>query len=178
MKKAALILALAALLALPVFGQTPGVGNVSLGIGAEGGVPVGDFKNVSDFGIGGMGWIAFSVDPSVTLTGKVGYQSFSAKGGGSSLNVIPVLVGMQYSLMPALEATSMRSYLGAEAGVYNLSAGGGGSSTKFGIAPALGAQFSAGTGMKVDLHVNYTVVFSDPSNSSWVGFGAGLEFGM
>jgi opacity protein-like surface antigen len=72
----------------------------------------------------------------------------------------------------------MRSYVAADAGLYNASVSGGPSSTKFGIAPALGAQFSAGTNMNIDLHVNYTVVFSDPSSTSWIGFGAGLEFGM
>jgi len=178
MKKAVLILlSLVALLSLEAIGQTPVNGNISLGVGAEGGVPVGDFSNASNFGIGAMGWIAYGVDPNLTLMGKVGFESFSSKNsGGSSRTVVPILVGGRYFLTPALEVTSMRTYLAADAGVYS-SSGGGYSSTKFGIAPALGAQFAAGPGMNVDLHVNYSIVFSDPS-TSWVGFGVGLEFGM
>jgi hypothetical protein len=176
MKVAALLLALLALVSLPAFSQ---VGAFSIGVGAEGGVPAGDFSNVSSFGIGGMGWVAYTVDPNMTVTGKVGYLSFSNKvSGGPSVNMIPILVGGRYFLMPAIESTSMRSYVAADAGLYSASVSGGTSSTKFGIAPALGAQFSAGTNMNVDIHANYTIVFSDPSSTSWIGFGIGLEFGM
>lgn len=180
MKKAALILvSLLAIASVPAFSQAPVAGNISLGIGAEGALPMGDLSNGVNFGIGGIGMIAYSIDPNLSLTGKIGYQTFSAKAGGGSLNVVPILVGARYFLMPAIETTSMRSYISADAGIYAMSASGGGaSSTKFGIAPALGAQFAAGTNMNVDLHVNYTVVFSDPSSSSWLGIGVGLEFGM
>jgi opacity protein-like surface antigen len=178
MKIAALVLTLLALLASTGFAQAPAVGAVSIGFGAEAGVPVGDLKNASDFGIGGMGWIAYDVDPSLTLTGKVGYISFSGKSPAPSLNIIPVLVGGRYMLTPAMEVTSMRSYIGVDAGLYSMSASGFNSSTKFGIAPALGAQFSAGPAMDVDIHVSYATIFSDPSSSSWVGVGIGLEFGM
>jgi hypothetical protein len=80
MKNAILILlALVALVSLQAFGQTPANGKISLGFGAEGAVPLGDFSNASNFGIGGLATIAYPVDPSLTLTGKAGYMSFSSK---------------------------------------------------------------------------------------------------
>jgi hypothetical protein len=178
MKIAALVFSLVALFAATVSAQTPVASSVSIGFGAEAGVPVGDLKNASDFGIGGMGWIAYDVDPSLTLTGKVGYISFSGKSPAPSLNIVPILVGGRYMLTPAMEVTSMRSYIGVDAGLYSMSASGFNSSTKFGIAPALGAQFSAGPTIDIDIHVSYATIFSDPNSSSWVGVGVGLEFGM
>ena len=185
MKKATLVLlSLVALVSVSAFGQTPANGRISLGFGVEGALPLGDFSNASNFGIGGMGLIAYPVDPNLTLTGKVGYMSFSSKAsGGPSLHMIPVLVGARYFLMPSIESTSMRSYIAADAGIYNSSVDLGGgfgtvSSTKFGIAPTVGAQFAAGAGMNVDVHVNYSMIFTDPSSTSFLGFGIGLEFGM
>jgi hypothetical protein len=179
MKKITLFLLLSiVVLTVPAFSQETAQGQWVIGVGAMGGVPVGDFSNASNFGIGGGGWVGYSVDPNLTITGKVGYMNFSSKvSGGPSLSMVPVLVGGRYFLTPSLESSSMRSYVAGDVGIYNASASGT-SSSKFGIAPTLGAQFQAGEKMNVDVYANYTIIFTDPSSTSWVGFGVGLEFGM
>ncbi len=173
-------------------------GSFVVGVGADGGVPTGDFSNASSFGIGGTAVGGYLFDPNAMVYLRAGYIHFSGKDvtvlvgfdpntlepiyGTESVSwsVVPILAGGRYYFIPPGD---MRVYGGAELGIYNLSASVSGSSsstssTKFGVAPTLGAQFKAGDKMDVDVHVNYSIVFTDVSNTSWVGFGVGLLFDL
>lgn len=174
-------------------------GSWVLGAGIEGAVPVGDFNNVTSFGIGGMATGGYIIDPNAMLYARVGYLHFSGKDytyetfdpitfqvitatANTSYSIVPILVGGRYYFMPPGD---LRVYGAGEVGLYSLSASASSgsssvsaSSTKFGIAPTLGMQFKAGDKMDVDVHANYSIVFTDVSNSSWVGFGVGLLFDM
>ncbi len=50
--------------------------------------------------------------------------------------------------------------------------------SNFGIAQTLGARFAEGSEMNVDIHVNCSMIYTDPPSTSFLGFGAGHEFGM
>ena len=173
MKNITLLLVLLTVASVPAFAQTTS-GGWGVGFGGDVGIPVGDLSNGAQVGFGGNGWVGYMVDQNLTVTGKAGVISFSAKTGytPSSVTVVPILVGARYFFMPPAD---MRVYGHAEAGVFNISNGGG---TKFGFAPTLGAQFKAGDNMNVDVHANYTYVSTDFTSSSWVGVGIGLEFGL
>jgi hypothetical protein len=191
MKNVTLVAALLVLMSLPLFGQEPAAGSVMLGIGAEAGVPTGDFNNFSSFGIGGIATGVYAVDQNFWLSLKAGYLRFSGKDytymtidpftlslvqvttSAGSMNIIPIVVGGRYFFMPPAD---MRVYGGVDAGLYMLSDGN--STSKVGLAPALGAIFKAGEKLDVDVHANYSIVFTDVSNTSWVGVGVGLLFGL
>lgn len=169
--------------------------NWSVGVGAGGGLPIGDFSNLSSFGFGGTVWGAYSVDQNIVLMARSGYLAFSGKditGFGSTIKTsygaIPILVGGRYYFMPEGDT---RVYGAAELGLYALNATAkttitsGGSSTtveasssetKFSLVPTLGAKFKAGDKMNVDVYANYTYVSTAGTALTWIGFGVGLEF--
>ena len=187
MKKFASMLALL-IIAVPMFGQAPS--QWSVGVGVEGGLPTGDFNNASNFGIGGLAFAGYNgIDPSFQLTLTSGYVRFSGKdlpdGSSASMGVIPILVGGKYYFMPG----DTRVYGQVDVGLYLLntsvsttilgqSVSGSESTSKFGVAPVLGAQFKAGDKMWVDAHVNYTDIMTDNSSTSYIGFGIGLVFDL
>jgi opacity protein-like surface antigen len=191
MKKLALLMfALLLLTSCVAFGQGAAASQWVLGVKAEGGVPTGDFKNVTDFGFGGTVWGGYMFDPSCTVTLRSGYVRFSGKDFNISgvtvktnYGVVPITAGLRYFFMPG----DTRVYGTAEAGLYLLNASADATvngvsvsastnTSKFGINPTLGVQFKAGDKMNVDVHGAYTDVFTDNSSTSWVDFGIGLEF--
>ena len=182
MKKFALaLLVMLPLFSLAAFAQG---GGWTVGVGGEVGVPTGDFNTAYSAGFGGMGTVGYVVDPNFTVTGKVGFLSFSGKeitgtiGGVAysvtppSLTIIPILVGGRYYFMPPAD---MRVYGSVDLGMFNVNNNVG---TKFGFSPALGAMFKAGDNMNVDVHANYTSVSTEGSSSSWIGVGIGLNWDL
>ena len=167
-------------------------GGWSVGVGAEGGVPIGDFSNVSSFGIGGTAWAGYNVDPSFLLAVKSGYLVFSVKDAlkpanvSASVKIIPIVLEGKYFFMPTGDT---RVYGAADAGLYLLDIGASASvggvsvsvsttTSKFGFAPTLGAQFKVGDKMYVDAHGNYTYIATDGGSTSYIGFGLGLAFDL
>jgi opacity protein-like surface antigen len=193
MMKATFVFALLLLVcSVPVFAQAP-AGTIRLGVGVEGGVPSGDFSNAANFGIGGLAVGMYDVDQNLTLTLTAGYMKFSGKDfvvNGQTiktdLSAVPVLVGARYYLIPPGD---MRVYGQANLGMYFLSASASTtvsgtnisastSESKFGFSPILGAEFKAGEKMCIDVHANYTSISTDPSSTAFIGFGAGIVFGL
>ena len=172
------------LCSVSAFAQSTSNGMWNVGVGAEVGVPMGDFNNYSSVGFGEMGTVGYMVDQDLTVTGKIGFLSFSGKDqtitilghsttvSAGSVSVIPILVGGRYFFMPPAD---MRIYGSADIGIYNIGNGGG---SKFGFAPAVGAQFKAGDNMKVDVHADYTYISTDVTSTTWLGIGVGLVFDL
>ncbi len=190
-----LIVAAIVLSCLPLFGQSAGhaPGTLSIGIGVETGVPIGDFNNVTSFGIGGFTVGSYDIDQDLAVSVKIGYIYFSGKNYAvkegtpdTSFSEVPILVGLKYFFTPAMEGTSMRLYGAADVGLFISSASEtvsginesvSVSSSDFGVSPIFGVQFKAGNNMNVDAHVNYTSIFTSGSTTSWFGIGVGLIFG-
>ena len=188
MKKVLFVLVVLLIVSLPALSQ----GWVG-GVGGNGAMPMGDFKDFAGTGFGGSAWAGYVVDQNLTITAKVEYLKFGSKDVTTDIpavvvgsvtivpartitttypggNIIPILVGARYFFMPP---SDMRVYGAAEAGIFNISDGGG---SKVGFAPTLGAQFKAGEKMNVDVNVNYTYVSTENKATTWLGFGLGLEF--
>ena len=180
MKIGSVVFLLCFLCSVSAFAQSTSNGMWNVGVGAEVGVPMGDFNNYSSVGFGGIGTVGYMVDENLTVTGKIGFLSFSGKDqtvaaktvSGSSVTVIPILVGGRYFFMPPAD---MRIYGSADIGIYSIGNGGG---SKFGFAPAVGAQFKAGDNMKVDVHADYTYISTDVTSTTWLGIGVGLVFDL
>lgn len=165
----------------------PIMGTWEIGAGFESAVPMGDFSNAAEVGLGGIGRFTYLVDPNFALTGQAGYLHFSYKNStpstSASANIVPILVGGKYFLSP--REVAGRIYLGAELGLYLISTSvtvnnvsGSSSTSKFGIAPVGGVEFPIADNANIDAHVNYTTVMTDGSSTNWVGVGIGVNFVM
>jgi len=170
----------------------------TIGFDARGALPMGDFKDATDFGVGGTGYVAYNVAPQVAITARSGYMHFGGKefpySNGTATGtiktnygMIPILAGIKYFFSEG----DTRIYAAGEAGLYMLSAsadisvsGGAGSASgsgsdtesKFGVSPSLGAQFRAGDNMMVDIHANFSNVSTDGVSFNWITFAIGFEW--
>lgn len=171
----------------------------TIGFDVQGALPMGDFADVSNFGVGGTGYVAFGVAPNAAITGRAGFLYFGGKDipfavgtttGNVKINMtlIPILVGGKLFFTEG----DSRVYGAAEAGLYLMSGSGdftpsgGGTATtvdldsesKFGVSPSLGMVFKAGDKMNVDAHANFTNVFTEGSSTNWITFAIGFEWMM
>jgi opacity protein-like surface antigen len=170
------------------------------GFDLRGALPMGDFKDITDFGVGGTGYVAYSVAQQVAITGRAGYVYFGGKELSYSDGTNSGTIKTKYGMIPFLAGVKLflsegdsRVYVAGEAGLYIMSAtadisiSGGGSSlsgsgsdtqSKFGVSPSLGAQFKAGDNMMVDAHANFSNVFADNTSFNWITFAVGFEWMM
>ncbi len=169
----------------------------SAGFDFRGALPMGDFADFVDFGVGGTGNVAYAVAPTVSITGRVGYLYFGGKELPFSAGTTTGTVKINTSTIPILAGVKvffgegdMRMYGAGEVGMYMSSGSGdftptgGGAVTSvdvdgesnFGVSPSLGAQFKAGDKMNVDAHANFTNVFTEGSSTNWITFAIGFEW--
>jgi len=170
----------------------------SAGFDARGALPMGDFKDITDFGVGGTGYIAYAVAPQVVITGRAGYIYFGGKELSYSDGTSSGTIKTKYGMIPILGGVKLfftegdsRVYVAGEAGLYimsvsadimltsgssSLSGSGSDTQSKFGVSPSLGAQFKAGDNMNVDAHANFSNVFADGTSFNWMTFAIGFEW--
>jgi len=76
-------------------------GKNQIGVGADLGIPVGDFGDVVKTGFGGYAKGLFGIGEGGQITFTTGYSSFKAKGSTSeesaTLNIIPLLAGYRHN---------------------------------------------------------------------------------
>jgi hypothetical protein len=165
MKK--LFIAVAAMfVAAGSFAQSKTVTPFEVSIGAEGGLPLGDFKETSKFGYGGSVKFAYNTDPNVAITLQSGYLSFSGKTIGlfeyPRLGFIPVKLGGRYTFPGGL-------YLEPQFGVTFINENVG---TGFTYAGNLGYHMVPG----IDISARYEGISKD-GTVSFIGFRVAYAFG-
>lgn len=169
MKKAFLILAFAAGTAVSVNAQAPD--GFQFGAGLRFGLPIGDFSEISTFGIGGELQGEFGFNSKVSGVVTTGYSSFLGKkidvlGTPVKLDAtgyIPVLAGVRYY-------PSNNIFIGAQAGLGILT--GDGSSTAFNWQPQVGVNTE-----HFQVALNYNGLSQDGSTLSHIGLTAIFKFG-
>lgn len=152
MKKILLALVIIAGTACTTFAQTKsGDGGGKFSIGVEGGLPVGDFHNYSNYIIGGSLKYEYPVANNLFITASAGYSSIHIKSfdlsyndpnfsfqyhsdGGSS-GIIPVKVGAKYYF---------DGHFFGEGQLGAAFATGNGSGTAFVYSPGIGYTFAGG----------------------------------
>lgn len=76
-------------------------GTTQIGVGADVGIPVGDFADEVKTGFGGYAKGLFGIGEAGQITITSGYSSFKAKGssdeGSGSLTIIPLLAGYRHN---------------------------------------------------------------------------------
>ena len=197
MKYFLLLALLAACIAVPAQAQDAFTPAWIAGFDVRGALPMGDFKDIVSFGFGGTGYAGYAFSPMFAVTARTGYiftggkdvdGTFEGYTGTAKTNygIVPLLGGLKAYLTEG----DTRLYAAAEAGLYILNAtvdvknsSGGAvtsysnSESKFGYAPAIGAQFRAGSTMMVDAHVDYTGITDTGDNTmGWLTFAVGMEW--
>lgn len=140
------------------------IGSLKFSVGVEAGLPLGDFKEISSFGIGGSLQGEYVVADNFGLTLNAGYLNFIGKtvtitGLGSfkypSTSIVPVLAGAKIYF-------SEQVYGHAQLGVSFFNNGGG---TVFTYAPTLGFMPAE----NIDLALKYQGASKDGGTLSFLG---------
>jgi hypothetical protein len=145
-------------------------------VGAELGLPMGDFGDAAGIGFGGSLRYEGTINDNLNWTGTLGYLTFSEKdNSGLKVSMIPVQAGVKYYFTESFSGF----YGAAELGVHMVKSKFEGeffgvpvsvseSSTEFSFAPALGYHLGA-----VDVALRYQIV----SDANYLGVRLAYVFG-
>lgn len=172
MKKLFLLTAIAGIFAFSNANaqKDPGMNGPKLGIGAEFAFPIGQFGDVSKFGVGGSLLYQHPVAPNLNLTANAGYISVKNKdiAGGNTAGLIPVKVGARYFL-------AENFYVNGELGAAFSTVTGGG--TAFAYSPGVGIEFPVANKSSIDVGARYEG-WSNNGTLSFIGLRAAFNFGL
>lgn len=190
MKKIVSILVVLTMIAFAGFTNAQKMGaEVQIGVG----LPMGSFGDAFKTGFGGQGTFLYSLNPDITLTGAIGYYSFTNKDySDASYSTVPVLVGARY----ALGKGSFAPYAGAELGIhfgsfkvvtpaidygFGYTSSGGtftSSSSDFGFSPMVGFMMPLTPKLNLDVNLKYNIISTSGSSTSFLGINAGVQMGL
>lgn len=149
MKKISLLLF--ALMALTLAGKSQN-SSFKVSVGAEVGIPTGNFSNTHGFGIGATGQFEFPVQERLSATATGGilfYNGKSIPGASgtkfSGINIIPIRVGLKNFFTTGF-------YGAAQIGLGFINRGVG---TAFAYSPQLGYEFDSKDGKSFDIAIKY-----------------------
>jgi hypothetical protein len=174
MKKVLLSVAIVAA-AFGANAQKNDASKLKFSVGVEAAAPIGDFGDVSSFGIGGSVQGDYWVAPELALTLNAGYVNFMGKDykitfgnttttvKGADFGLIPVLAGIKYNFTPQL-------YGSAQIGAAFSTEKNGGTSLNY--APGIGYKFSD----HVDALLKYTGYSQDSETLSAIGVRVAYTF--
>jgi len=172
MKKLLLIAAAGFLMFNNVNAQSK-AGESKLGLGLDIVIPVGDYKNVADYGLGISVLYQKPITENLSITGNVGYLRFHGPAVFSDIKYkegyVPIKAGARYFIVPGL-------YGAAELGVAISTANGYGSGTAFIYAPSLGTMFKVTKTGTLDIGIRYENWARSGGTRSFGGIRAGYNF--
>jgi hypothetical protein len=145
------------------FAQDTEIKKLVLSVGAEGAIPVGDYKDAYSIGLGGTAQAEYMVAPKFGVTLNAGYINFSGENNIESVGQIPVLAGGRFYFVKDI-------YVSGQLGVSILT-GGDDSESGFTYAPGIGAKFSV-----LDVTLKYTSTSINSFNFSNVGLRVAFNF--
>jgi hypothetical protein len=159
-------------------------GNMFVGAGFDLMLPVGSFGDSWSTGFGGTAEFDYAVTPRTSVTGKIGYLTWSGKdlpsGVSATYSGVPLLVGGKFHLPSTLQGP-VHVYGHLELGMMFGSVSGSGhyltvssSETDFTIVPSVGIEIPAGPKGEVDISARYF----DISRKGSIGFRAGYKLAI
>lgn len=156
-------------------------GNNAIGVGADIGIPVGDFSSLCGVGIGAYLKGLYGVASAGQLSFTTGYSIFKVKedvqnaSGVDKLNVrmTPLLLGYRHNLNGIyFEPQLGYGILSAKATLGNVSATDSDGAFAYGI--GLGAAMQKG----FDVGASYLSLSKDGSSTSWISIHIGYNFSL
>ena len=174
MKKLFLLTAIAGIFAFTNVSaqKDPAMNGPKLGVGVEFGLPVGDFGDFYNLGVGGSLVYQQPLASNLNFTASAGYINFSSEevlGVKVSSAAIPVKAGIRYFF-------AENFYGGAELGAAFSTEDNGG--TAFAYAPGIGVEFPVADKAAIDLGVRYEGWSRDSRTNSFIGIRAAFNFGL
>jgi hypothetical protein len=141
-------------------------------VGVEAGLPLGDLKEGSSFGIGGSAMAEYAAAENLGLTLGAGYLTFLGKTvegeKGPSLNLIPVLVGAKYYFSPKFYGHAQLGMTFASVKIEGL---GSANTSAFTYAPTIGVLPTE----NIDISLKYQA-YSKGGTTSFIGLRAAYTF--
>jgi len=184
MKKSTVVLAVVALL-MACATSASAQRQIALGAGVDLLLPVGAFGDSWGTGFGISGQAEYSVSPHASLTGKVGYISWSGKSDlVGTCSGVPLLAGLKYYPRFVAQQGTLRFYGHLEIGMTFVSWSAGHlikiseSQTSFTLSPSIGAEISAGATGAVDISVRYYDMTKAGGGRGSVGLRAGYKLSI
>jgi hypothetical protein len=118
-----------------------GKGSKIIGADVVGILPLGDYSDLVDFGIGAVGRFEFGLTDEITLTGRVGYIYHLGAPDGFTFSMIPVLAGGTYKIGPSgLSVFAELGITNIRTSIDFMGVSGSDSTTKFSIGGGVGYQ--------------------------------------
>ena len=165
-----------------------------VGLAADATIPLGDFADGWSTGFSAHAMVGYMIARSILLNLSVGYIKFSEKesvpGLDNSYSWVPIIVALNYVFNPGKK---FMPYVGLALGLYlisysysysytvfgqTVSGSFDESSTKFGIAPRLGALYAVSAAVLLSLSAEYNLVFTEGSNTSALGILFGFMYAL
>nr|WP_226904964.1 hypothetical protein [Pedobacter schmidteae] len=144
-----------------------------IGLGLDAGIPVGDYKDVADYGLGISLLYQKPVASNLNITGNVGYLRFHGPAIYSGIKYkegyVPIKAGARYFLVPHIFAAG-------ELGISISTANGYGSGTAFAYAPGIGAEFPISKNGMLDVGLRYENWSRSGGTRSFGGIRVGYNF--
>ncbi|HEX8334858.1 MAG TPA: hypothetical protein VF622_19695 [Segetibacter sp.] len=166
------LVALAVIICSQSIAQVTTAGRPSLSLGAEVGIPAGDFNKTAKLGLGGSLKALFPIFEGGALTLSGGYISFSGDQIGNTnlkhaaTNLLPFKAGLRYNLSPG------GVYLEPQLGYTSISYKGGASGTGgFTYAANLGVLMQA-----IDLSIRYEGLSRENLRLPYLGLRGAYNF--
>jgi opacity protein-like surface antigen len=158
------------------------------------GIPMGDFGSGYKAGFGITGNFFRTYNKEITLTGSLGYISFTNKDySDASLSTIPLMVGARYALG---KTGSISPYVGLEVGFHFVTlkistpavdfgngfvVGGTTTSiseTDFGYTPYVGFTMPLSPKLLLDVNLKFDALSANGSGSNFLGINAGVNMAL
>lgn len=144
-----------------------------LGLGLDVAFPVGNYKDVADYGFGVSLLYQNAVGQHLRITGNVGYLRFHGPAIFSNIKYkegyVPIKAGARYFITGHL-------FLTGELGVAIPTANGYGSGTAFIYTPGVGTEFKITKTGSLDLGIRYENWARSNQTRSFAGIRAGYNF--
>lgn len=173
--------------------QAQNKGDMGVSVQAGVALPMGDFGDVYDFGFGGTGTFQYYLNKNLSITGTVGYLTWSRNEdfGDGSFSSIPVLAGVRYYLGKG----DFKPYLAGKVGLYmssydyeftvtNPFTGGtttqtfDDSSSDLGFGFGGGFLLPLGKNLDLDVSASYDIISTEGSSSSFISVMGGVSFAL
>ncbi len=149
---------------------------VALSIGVEGLVPVGDFGDTHNFGIGGTLQGEYKPADDLGLTVNLGYLTFSGKSVGNlkykSAGLVPIMGGVKYYFSPKVYGHGQLGVAFGTNDIVGALVDVDGKGSLFAYSPGIGIQISP----QIDAEVKYLGLSQNSHNLNSAGLRLAYNF--
>jgi hypothetical protein len=143
-----------------------------LSLGAELGLPMGDFGDAASTGFGGSLRYEHPMGDNIGLGLTAGYMMFGGKDEGPDWTMIPVQAFLKYYFMEQQSGFYGAAHIGIHSTTIDFGDLGDASSTDMSYAPEVGYHLAS-----IDVGLRYQMIATEGSTTSYLGLRLAYVFG-